>query len=99
MIRLFFGMGRVAKTPQPDMGDRRFSITEAILPVAHSSGVDVNEVRRRIEPDAADLERLRRIAQVLEVNAGDADVDGLAFDVQAVRGDAAVRAAALLQHR
>src|SRR5258708_7220840 len=99
MMRVFLVMGRVANTPQPAMGDRRFSITRAILPVADAPRVDMDEVRAGIEADAADRQRLRLVPQVLELDARHADVDRLAVDVQTMGRHTAVRAAALLEHR
>src|SRR6266511_4611925 len=99
MIRVFLVIGRVAKTPQPWMDERRFSITTENLPVPDAPRIDVHEIRGWIEPDAADPQPLRLVAQVLELDAGHADVDRLAVHVQAVARPAAVRSAALLQHR
>ena len=67
-------------------------------PVPDPSGVDMHEVGRLIVADSADLQRLRRVAQVLEPDARHTDVDRLPLDVHAVGRDAAVRAAPLLQH-
>src|SRR5207247_8616935 len=47
--------------------------------------------------DAANAERPRRVAEMVEPDAGDADVDCFSLDVKAVRRDAAVRTAALPQ--
>src|SRR5258708_39843863 len=99
MMRVCLVVARVANTPQPAMGDRRFSSTPPILPVADAPRIDVDEVRAGIEADAPDLEPLRLVAQVLELDARHADVDRLAVDVQTVGRHAAVRAAALRELR
>ena len=59
----------------------------------------MNEVQVAIETHSANLERLRGIAKVFKLHAGNSYVDGLADHVQAVRSDARARAAAFPQQR
>ena len=48
----------------------------------------MDEVRFGVVPDTADAQTLCGITQMRELNARNADVDGFAFHVQAVHGDA-----------
>ncbi len=67
------------------LGDR----SSDAVPLAHPAHVDVDEVGHRIEADAAALEAQSRLADVVQRHPVEADVQGLAFHVQAVGGDAA----------
>ena len=59
------------------------------LPAPDAAGVEMDELRLRVEPDAAGAQRERRIAEVGERHVGEADVDRAPLEVKAVRGDAA----------
>ena len=58
------------------------------LPEADAAGVDVDETALRIVTDAAGLLRQGGTAQLREVAAGDANIDRLALDMEAVDRDA-----------
>src|SRR3569833_3241804 len=58
------------------------------LPVADAARIDVDEVRLRVDADAADLHGDRSIMQLLQRYVGEADVDRHAVHVQAVQNDA-----------
>src|SRR5512143_2075692 len=103
MMRLFFGMLWVAKTPHPWIPERRRSITieniSAAGPVAYSSHVDVHEVRVRVEADTAELERRRGLPQLVERDTGHADVDRLPYHVQRVDRHAGLLATPRAKHQ
>jgi len=58
------------------------------LPEADAAGIDVDEVALWVVADAAGLLRQCGAAELREGAARDADVDRLAFEMQAVDGDA-----------
>jgi hypothetical protein len=55
------------------------------LPVPHSAGIDVNEIRRGVEADTPQLQRSCGASKVIELDARQPDVDRLAVHVQAAR--------------
>src|SRR5512144_3113452 len=59
------------------------------LPTADAAGVDMDELRLRVEADAAGPEREGGIAQVREPDIGQPDVDCAPFEMEAPAGDSA----------
>ena len=74
-------------------------LRDHVLPEPDAAGVDVDEIGIGIVADAAQLQRARRTAQVVQLHPRYADVDRLADHVQAARRHPRAGAAACAQHR
>lgn len=68
--------------------DREMREPRSTLPGANASGVDVHEIRRWVETDAATPDVDSGLSQLGERNVGQADVDRLPLHVQAAGCDA-----------
>src|SRR6185369_7851224 len=59
----------------------------------------MNEVQVWIEADSPNLERLRRVPEMIQRDTGNANIDGLPDHVQTMRRDSGARPATLAQQR
>src|SRR6476660_6184880 len=75
-----------------DLGLALGRCVPSFLPVAHGTGINMDEARARIEAYAAHAERTCNLPDLQHRHAGHADVHGVAVNVLAVAGHAAVDA-------
>ena len=73
---------------------RRAPPRAGALPAPDPAGIEMHELRLRVEPDAAGAQRRRGIAQIGKRNVGEPDVDRTSVEMKAVRGHATAALAA-----